>query len=150
MEYFTKWFAGLFSILLLTGCIGENYDYTPPTVSLSNSDIELEEANIDWDTAGDTTEDGSVKTDDIFELAKEQTPVAVKAGEQDSILFDSQDFSLENIAISVWKDDEETELTVDQKFKEFTYPTEEGNYTIEVHIDTDRGTAQYIGNILVN
>ena len=96
MKYFTTVFAGLFSIVLLAGCnfIAEDYDYTPPTVSLTYSDIELEEANINWDTKGDTSVDGKVKTDNIFELAKEQEPVAVKAGENDSLQFDSQDFLL--------------------------------------------------------
>src|SRR3954452_15874772 len=98
MKYFTKLFTGLLIIGLLTGWnfIGENYDYTPPTVSFFHSDIELEEANINWDTKGDTSEDGNLKTEDIFALAKEQKQVIVKAGSKESINFDSQDFLLED------------------------------------------------------
>ena len=152
MKYFTKLFAGLFSIVLLTGCnfIGENYDYTPPAVSLTYSDIELEEANINWDTKGDTSEDGTVKTDDIFELAKEQEQVAVKAGENDSLQFDSQDFLLENVTVLLWKDGQSTSIEIDEKSLDFNYPSEAGSYVIDVTIDTESGTAQYVGNILVD
>jgi hypothetical protein len=152
MKYFTKLFAGLFSIVLLTGCnfIGENYDYTPPTVSLFYSDIELEEANINWDTKGDTSEDGTVKTEDLFELAKKQNQVTVKAGSKESINFGSEDFLLEDINVEVWKDGNNTQLKVDEKLREFNYPKEKGSYVIEVNINTDSGTAQYVGNILVD
>lgn len=152
MRYFTTLFAGLFSIVLLAGCnfIGEDYDYTPPTVSLTYSDIELEEANINWDTKGDTAEDGTVKTDNIFELAKEQEQVAVKAGENDSLQFDSQDFLLESVTVLLWKDEQSTSIEIDEKSLDFNYPTEAGSYVIDVTIDTDSGTAQYVGNILVD
>jgi hypothetical protein len=152
MKYFTKLFAGLFSIGLLTGCnfIGENYDYTPPIVSLFFSEMELEEANIIWDTKGDTSKDGNLKTEDIFALAKEQEQVTVKASSNESIIFDSQDFLLEDITVAVWKDGKNTQLEVDKKLQEFNYPTEKGSYVIEVYINTDSGTAQYVGNVLVD
>lgn len=152
MKYFSRLFVGIFSIGLLTGCnfIGESYDYTPPTVSLFHSEIELEEANINWDTKGDTSEDGNLKTKDIFALAKEQKRVTVKSGSNESIIFDSQDFLLEDIAVAVWKDDKKTELEVDEKSLEFNYPTEKGSFVIEVYINTDSGTAQYVGNIIVD
>ena len=152
MKYFTKLFTGLFSIVLLTGCnfIGENYDYTPPTVSLTYSDIELKEANINWDTKGDTSGDGTVKTDDIFELAKEQEQAAVKAGEKDSIQFDNQDFLLENVTVLLWKDGQSTSIEIDEKSLDFNYPSEAGSYVIDVTIDTESGTAQYVGNIFVD
>lgn len=152
MKYFAKLIVGLFSIGLLTGCnfIGENYDYTPPRVSFFHSDIELEEANINWDTKGDTSEDGNLKTEDIFALAKEQKQVTVKSGSKESINFDSQDFLLEDITVAVWKDGKNTQLEVDEKLQEFNYPTEKGSYVIELSINTDSGTAQYVGNILVD
>lgn len=46
MKVFSRYLIGLFSIFLLGGCIGENYDYSPPSVTLSHSEIELAEANI--------------------------------------------------------------------------------------------------------
>lgn len=145
-------FVGLLSILLLAGCnfIGEDYDYTPPTVSLTYSGLELKEANINWDTKGDTSEDGTLKIDDIFELAKEQEQIAVKAGENDSIQFDSQDFLLESVTVLLWKDGQSTSVEIEEKSLDFNYPSEVGSYIIDVTIDTDSGTAQYVGNILLN
>ena len=55
MKLCFKLFIGVFFVLTLTGCIGENYDFTPPKVSIMNTyDISDEEelgaANINWDT----------------------------------------------------------------------------------------------------
>lgn len=152
MKYFMKLFVTIFSIGILTGCnfIGENYDYTPPTVSFFHSGIELEEANINWNTKEGTSEDGSLKTEDILALAKEQEPVTVKAGSKESINFDSEDFLLEDITITIWNNDEKKQLEVDEKLREFNYPAEKGDYVIEVYVNTDSGTAQYVGNILVD
>ncbi|RDW17709.1 hypothetical protein [Oceanobacillus chungangensis] len=138
--------------MLLTGCnfIGEDYDYTPPTVSLSYSEIELEEANINWNTKGDTSEDGTVSTNDIFELANEQEQSAVKVGGNDSIQFDNQHFLLEDVTVLLWKDGQSTTIEIDEKSLDFNYPSEAGNYVIDVTIDTDSGMAQYVGNILVD
>ena len=61
--YRTKWgvvmnrylniVIGLISIILLAGCIGENYDFSPPTVMVFTPDGDnfqetLTEANIAW------------------------------------------------------------------------------------------------------
>ena len=110
----------------------------------------MEEANINWDPKGDTSEDGTVKTEDIFELGKEQEQVTVKAGSKESINFDSEDCLLEEIFIEVWKDGKNIQLEVDEKLREFSYPTEKGSYIIEVNINADSGTAQYVGNIFVD
>ncbi|WP_400245832.1 hypothetical protein AB3U99_04520 [Niallia sp. JL1B1071] len=141
--------TGLFLTFLLSGCIGENYDYTPPTVSLTYSDLELKEANINWDTKGDTSEDGTVKTDDIFELANEQGQVVVKAGDNDSVQFDNQDFLLESITVLLWKDGQSTTIDIDEKSLDFNYPSEVGSYVIDVTLNTDSGTAQYVGNVVI-
>ncbi|MFB6466751.1 hypothetical protein ACE38V_07965 [Cytobacillus sp. Hz8] len=60
MNRFFKLFIGLLFILTLTGCFGEEYDFTPPTVSLVNPDDitqeeKLAEANIDWTLIKNTT-----------------------------------------------------------------------------------------------
>lgn len=50
MKGFLKLFIGLFLTLLLTGCIGEDYDVGVPTahLSLDHSYAQLKEANISW------------------------------------------------------------------------------------------------------
>ncbi|WP_419957992.1 hypothetical protein [Psychrobacillus psychrotolerans] len=142
MKYFTTLFLGLFSIVLLAGCIGEDYDYSPPSVTLSHSEIKLAEANINW-------EDGTVKEADSLELAREQQQVTVKAGQENFVNFDSQDFEILDLTVSVWRDGEQIQLDVN-RLKEFNFPNEKGEYLIEVNLTSDFGTAQYVGNILVD
>jgi hypothetical protein len=137
-----KLVTGLISIILLTGCIGEEYDYSPPRVTLSNNNIELAEANIDWE------KDGTIKTADSLELAREQQQVSVKAGQEGFVDFDSQDFEILDLTISVWKEGEQIQLNVN-RLKEFNFPNEKGEYLIEVNLTSGFGTAQYVGNILV-
>ena len=53
MNTFFKLIVGLFFVFLLTGCFGEEYDFSPPTVSVFtpngiNYQEDLAEANIDW------------------------------------------------------------------------------------------------------
>ncbi|QFF97819.1 hypothetical protein PB01_02755 [Psychrobacillus glaciei] len=145
MKYFTTLFTGLFSIVLLAGCnfIAESYDYSPPSVTFSHSGLKLAEANINWE------KDGTVKKIDSLELAREQKQGAVKAGQEDSIYFGGQDFDILELTVSVWRDDEQIQLDVNY-LKEFNFPDEKGEYLIEVNLTSDFGTAQYVGNIVVD
>ena len=34
-------------------------------------------------------------------------------------------------------------------FKEFRFPTNKGSYVLEVEFISSRGTAQYVGNVLI-
>lgn len=72
----------------------------------------------------------------------------MKAGEKDSIQFDQQDFSLDDVTVLFWKDGKNTAIEIDEKGLDFHYPSA-GSYVIDVTIETDRGTAQYVGNISV-
>ena len=64
-------------VFILTGCIGENYDFSPPAINLSSdSNIkseELAEANIDWRGVGNNPIEKEIK--DIIALAKKQQPM---------------------------------------------------------------------------
>lgn len=71
MEIFTKKILNVLVLgilFLLTGCIGEDYDFTPPSVTLFESDIPLIEANIDWSS----DKQYKKETKDILLLAKKQ------------------------------------------------------------------------------
>lgn len=144
MKYFTTLFVGLFSIVLLAGCnfIEEEYDYPPPSVSLFHSEVKLAEANINWG------KDGTVRKADSLEVAREQQ-VPVKAGLEDFVGLSSQDFEILDLTVSVWKDGEQIQLDVN-RLNEFNFPNEKGEYLIEVNLTSDFGTAQYVGNILVD
>lgn len=144
MKLFSKLLTGLLGIVLLTGCIGEEYDFTPPSVTLVHSEMDLVEANIDW-----KSEEGYTKeTANILQLAKEQPQVSVEAGKEDYLEFDHQDFAIKELSISVWQCEEETQLEL-KDGQSFNFPNETGEFVVEVNLVTDRGTAQYVGNIVL-
>ncbi|WP_079478996.1 hypothetical protein [Halobacillus salinus] len=133
-------------LFLLSGCIAEEYDFTPPTVSLTHpyaDQIELEEANINWDS----DKEYSKETEDIYALAKEQEQKYYSSGEQVRIDFDNQDFLIEDLSAYLWQNGSKTELQVEDQ--EFSFPDEEGKYLIVVDLLSDNGSAQYVGNIIL-
>ncbi|MGR9049640.1 hypothetical protein ACQ4XT_13525 [Halobacillus faecis] len=134
-------------IFLLSGCIAEDYDFTPPTVSLGDQYLreheELEAANIDWNSDKEYTKE----TEDIYSLAKEQKPLYFSSGEQVQILFETQDFAIEELSAYVWQNDKKTKSQVnDQKF---SLPKEKGEYVVVVDLISDNGNVQYVGNIVI-
>ncbi|MGE7880043.1 hypothetical protein [Peribacillus muralis] len=73
MNGYVKLFIGLLLAFSLTGCFGEDYDFTPPSVTLFNGtnseiDIKLKEANIDWKS----DKEYKKETKDILSLARKQ------------------------------------------------------------------------------
>jgi hypothetical protein len=135
---------GLGILFLLTGCIGEDYDFTPPSVTLFESDIPLKEANIDWNS----DKQYKKETKDILLLAINQKQLSVSPNQQDLITFDSEDFKVDELTIYLWKQDEKEKLELD-KNRRFHFPKEKGEYLIEVDLLTDKGTAEYVGNVVV-
>lgn len=135
---------GLGMLFLLTGCIGEDYDFTPPSVTLFESDTPLKEANIDWNS----DKQYKKETKDILLLAKKQKQISVSPNQQDLITFDNEDFKVDQLTIYLWKQDEKKKLELD-KNRRFHFPKEKGEYLIEVDLLTDKGTAEYVGNVVV-
>ncbi|MCM3672036.1 hypothetical protein M3181_24315 [Mesobacillus maritimus] len=147
-------FRGIFLacfIVILAGCIGEEYDFTPPAVTLNDSSslknlAELVEVNIDW--RGEEGEPLTKETEDVFAFAKEQTPVSISSGQKVDIEFDSQDFAVEELEVSMWKQDVEMKSDV-MDGRSFYFPEEKGEYVIVLDLRSDRGKAQYVGNAVV-
>lgn len=144
-----KIMIGMLSIFLLTGCFGESYDFSPPTVSLSSSNAiiskeKLAEANIKW------YQDNvfNKKTDNLFSLARKQEPILVKKGSQLELNIENGYDDLENIEVSIWKGQQETILGIEED-KTFYLPKVEGEYMIVVELDTSKGMAQYVGNLMI-
>lgn len=135
---------GLGIIFSLTGCIGEDYDFTPPSVSLFESDIPLKEANIDWSS----DKQYKKETADILSLAKKQKQISISPNQQDLITFDSEDFKVEELTIYLWNQNVKTKLELN-KNRHFNFPKEKGEFLIEVDLLTDKGTAEYVGNVVV-
>ncbi|MGG4491253.1 hypothetical protein [Metabacillus idriensis] len=143
-----KVITSVFLMYLVTGCIAEEYDFTPPSVTLSNSESiqseELKEANVDW--TGENSKQLQKKTEDFLSFAREQKQLSFSAGQRIDLLFDSEDFLVEELDVSVWKNEEKIELKLDEN-RSFYLPKEKGEYAIVVELETDRGFAQYAGNI---
>ncbi|WP_301107663.1 hypothetical protein [Sporosarcina sp.] len=133
---------------LLTACFGENYDFSPPTVLVmdpsSLEDEELTETNIDWDS----DEHYKKTTDDYVTFANSLEALQYEAEQQLTIEFDSQDFAISELLVSVWKNGEKTELEL-RDDRSFHLPAEPGEYILEVELVSDTGEAQYVGNILL-
>jgi hypothetical protein len=150
MKYFWKLAAGLGLVMALAGCIAEEYDFTPPSVTLSNTDsvqsAELKEANIDW--IGENNKQIKKESDDMISFAKKQEALSYHAGQKIDMLFDSEDFMVEELSVSLWKNDEEIQLDLNDH-RSFSIPEEKGEYVIEVFLRSDRGSAQYAGNVVI-
>ncbi|SFF57795.1 hypothetical protein SAMN05216353_102117 [Halobacillus alkaliphilus] len=134
-------------VFILSGCIAEDYDFTPPTVSFGSQHfsepVELEAANIDWNSDKQYTKE----TEDIFSLAKEQKPLYFSSGEQAPIIFETQDFRIEELSAYVWQKDKKTTLQVNDQ--EFSFPQEKGEYVLVVDLISDNGSVQYVGNLVI-
>ncbi|WP_075982051.1 hypothetical protein [Bacillus massilinigeriensis] len=149
MKVFLYLIIGVFVVFSLTGCIGENYDFSPPAINLSsNSNLkseELEEANIDW--RGEGNNPIEKETEDILALAKKQQPMYFITGEKVDLLSEHADFKTEGLSVSVWQNEKKLDLEVNNI--SFYLPKEKGEYVIEVNLQTDRGNAQYVGNLVI-
>lgn len=144
MKVLLKIFIGVIIIMFsLIGCIGEEYDFTPPSVTLFNSNILLEEANIDWHS----DKEYKKETEDILSLAKKQKQTFIAAGQKEEISLDSEDFAVNKLSVSVWQNDQKIDLELQDR--SFYFPKETGEYVIEVNLHTDSGFVQYVGNIVL-
>lgn len=145
-----KIMIGMLSIFLLTGCFGESYDFSPPTVSLSTSNAiiskeKLAEANIKW------YQDNvfNKKIDNLFALARKQEPILVKKGSQLELNTEDGYDDFKSIEVSIWKDEQQEIILEVEEDKTFYLPNIEGDYMIVVELDTSKGTAQYVGNLMI-
>lgn len=138
----------IFLVALSAGCIAEDYDFTPPSVTLSSSDSsqseKLTEANIKW--TGENSKLEEKRIDDVLSHANEQEQLTFQPGQKIDLLFDSEDFTVEDLEAALWKNGAEQELPLDKQ-RSFTFPEEKGTYILVVELDADSGLAQYVGNI---
>lgn len=148
MKTFVKLLIGFMSVFTLTGCFGEEYDFTPPTVLLSDPNtlesVKLIETNIDWNS------DKVYKkvTEDYVAFAKSQEPLHFSSKQKMDIEFDSQDFAVEELSVAVWENDKQVELELHDD-RSFYFPKEKGKYVLEVQLISDKGNAQYVGNMII-
>lgn len=140
---------GMMMLICLAGCIGENYDFTPPGITLSGSaPVEwdrLAEADIDWLGLENKRIDKEVG--DFSAFADKQPEMRLVGGETVDLLFEHGDFDLQSLSVTLWHDGEETAVEVEDMT--FTLPDAIGDYLIEVNLRTDRGSAQYAGKLSI-
>ncbi|MCR8849357.1 hypothetical protein NQ095_13125 [Rossellomorea sp. SC111] len=147
---YVKGFIYLLITFALTGCIAEDYDFTPPTVTLMETDsvnsVELTETNIDWH--GENEKPWEKETKEVVDFAREQEELTFPSGQQVDVLFDSEDFAVEELHAFLWLGNEKWHLDMDED-RTFTFPRGKGSYVLEIDLQTDRGSAQYVGNIVI-
>lgn len=148
MRLFAKLGIIVISTLLLTACFGEDYDFTPPDVTLMNhteytDTDELTAVNIEWDSDKLYTK----KTNDIFSVANDQKTLVYHIGQEVRIVFVTQDFAIRKLSAYFMKDGIKTEIEVDGEV--FNMPNEKGEYIIVLHLLADSGTVEYVGNVLI-
>ncbi|MCC5803640.1 hypothetical protein [Rossellomorea vietnamensis] len=150
MNAMTKLLCGLILFVTLTGCIAEDYDFTPPTVTLMETDsvdsVELTETNIDW--RGENGKLLEKETKEVVDFARKQKELTFPSGQQVDVLFDSEDFAVEELRAFLWLGNEKWQLDMEED-RSFTLPRGKGSYVLEVDLQTDRGSAQYVGNIVI-
>ena len=148
-----KLLIGLLLVLTLTGCIGEDYDVGVPTAHLmfDSADIQLTEANISWETQSENVHE---TIEDVQEFGLSQDEISVSVNQDATFDFKEN----EKNGGDIWTDPEITavllhdgqriELEMNES-REFRFPTSKGNYVLEVTFINSAGTAQYVGNILI-
>lgn len=147
----------LLSILMLTGCLAEDYDVGVPKAYLLADDglrgqpMSLTEANISWSSSsGEVTE----TIDDIEDFGLSQEVTTVSPNQPASLDFKENEenggdiWTDPTITAALWKDGEEAKLELND-LREFRFPQNEGNYVLAVEFIDRANEAQYIGNIVI-
>lgn len=153
LNKFLKLFVGLFLVFTLTGCIGEDYDVGVPTAHLyfEFEDVKLKEANISWNTE---SEDVQKTIDDIQKFALSQKEIKVVSNQKVFLEFKENEenggdiWTAPIITVTLWKGEEQTEIKIDDS-REFRFPNTNGRYVLEVNFISSAGSAQYVGNVLI-
>lgn len=157
MKKFLMRLTVLLSLLVLTGCLAEDYDVGVPRAylhandSLRSGPMQLAEANMNWSSSsGKVTE--TIQDIEEFGLSQEATTVSLnqpvylefKENEENG----GDIWTNPEITASLWKDGEETKLVLTDS-REFRFPQTEGNYALAVEFIDRDNKAQYAGNIVI-
>lgn len=153
MKLHFKLFAGLLLVLILTGCIGEDYDVGVPTAHLEmdSQKKRLVEANIHWNTESENVHETIT---DIQKFALSQDEIKVSSNQEATLEFKENKrnggdiWSDPKITAVLLKDEEQIEITT-SAYTDFKFPSEKGNYVLKVEFKSTAGSAQYVGNIVV-
>ena len=146
-----------FMIVLLVGCIGENYDVGHPITTIENRDksFELTPSYVSWTSKSDTTSYDKRQTN------LEMPEIIVHQGEYVNLSFrDRTDKGGEygESSIRVYSDQNNNETLLYEtaihspyleELHSFTVPKEAGEYMITVKFSTGNDYAEYVGKLIV-
>ncbi|KRD91223.1 hypothetical protein ASE51_11695 [Bacillus sp. Root147] len=153
MKVFIKLSLFTFIIVGLSGCIGEEYDFSPPTVTLSANDVvdvELKETNVDWRGEEGKQYRKETNTRNGINRTKKQQQLTVAPETQGNLRFDSEDFLVNDItSYTISTSNAKQDIRINEQDRTFTFPKKKGNYVYVLELQTDRGYAQYVGNVVV-
>lgn len=157
MKKFLMRLSVLLSLLVLTGCLAEDYDVGVPSAYLHADDrlrsgpMQLTEANVTWSSSsGEVSE----TIQDIEEFGLSQEATTVSLNQPAYLEFEENEenggdiWTNPEITASLWKDGEETKLELTDA-REFRFPQTEGNYALTVEFIDRDNEAQYAGNIVI-
>ena len=89
------------------------------------------------------------ETEDFQELAEMQNIIYFESRELVALNMENGTFDPNKIKVSVLQNENKIELEYIIVNQTFNLPTEKGKYILVVDIETDKGNAQYVGNIAV-
>ncbi|GKV65022.1 MULTISPECIES: hypothetical protein [Sporosarcina] len=153
MKVYLRLFVGLIFILTLTGCFGEDYDVGVPRayINLEVIEIQLTETNINWETQSENVHEA---IEDVQEFGLTQNEIKVFANQEATLDFKENEknggdiWTDPNITAVLINDKKEIEIEMND-FREFRFPSDKGNFVLVVEFKSSAGSAQYVGNILI-
>ncbi len=147
-----KYAVTLFLLFTLSGCFGEDYDVGVPTASLylKVKSAPLTEANVSWESS---TKDVHRTVEDIEKYGSSLDVIKISPNQKVALDFKENKnnggdiWTDPKITVALIKGDERMELPLHSQ--EFQFPTEKGSYILEVEFVNSAGSAQYVGNIVI-
>lgn len=150
MKVLLNIFIGSIIVFTLTGCIGEEYDFTPPTITLLGEmgfeSDPLVEANVTWRGP----ENVSIKKEvsDLMAFSQKQPQLFYVTGEKVTMLFDHTDFDERSLQMYLWNSEQKIGLVAANG--DIKLPEENGEFILEIILETNRGKAQYVGRMNIS
>ncbi|WP_280157410.1 hypothetical protein ACBZ92_13225 [Priestia aryabhattai] len=113
-------------------------------------DVELKETNVDWRGEEGKQYRKETNTRNSINRAKKQQQLAVSPETPGNLRFDSEDFLVNDISsYTISTNNAKQDIRVNEQDRTFTFPKKKGNYVYVLELQTDRGYAQYVGNVVV-
>lgn len=147
MKY-AKLLTTVLLIFVLTGCIGEDYDFSPPKAEITLNKIPLKTVVVKWNVGQKVYS----RNKDILKTAEKMPVANVIAGDKDFINFNHGDYAIQSLDLTFIKDGKEgkiKKLDLVDTSQDFKFPLKTGHYIIQVELSTESGNVTYVGSINV-